>query len=176
MPPQIALLRGINVGKHNRIAMPALREHLTELGYNDVQTLIASGNIVLQSTKKPAQLERDLQQEIATRFDVDTPVIVRTAKQLAKVVDDNPYPEAGGKELHVLFLSERCPADAAKALEDAELDPEGVRIAGREVYCHYANGMQNSPLGKLLGKQLPKLGTDRNWNTVLKLLEMTRAE
>jgi uncharacterized protein (DUF1697 family) len=171
---QIALLRGINLGQHNRIAMPALREHLTALGYGDVQTVVASGNVVLDSDVKPAQLERDLQQQIADAFDVDTPVIVRTATQMAKVVRDNPFPDGGGKELHVLFLSKTCPAAPAKALEALDLEPEQLAVRGREVYCWYRNGMQNSPMAKALGKHLKKEGTDRNWNTVLKLVELTR--
>src|SRR4051812_9717308 len=93
---QIALLRGINVGKHNRISMPELREHLGAEGYGNVRTLIASGNIVLESTAAPAQLEKDLQETIAERFGVDTPVVVRTAEQLAQIVDDNPFPDGGG--------------------------------------------------------------------------------
>jgi uncharacterized protein (DUF1697 family) len=174
MPAQIALLRGINVGSHNRISMPDLRAHLTELGYENVQTIVASGNIVLETPTKTAQLEKDLQKQIAAQFGVDTPVICRTAAQVKKVVDANPFPDGGGKELHVLFLPEKCPAEPARALRALELEPEQVHIAGKEIYCWYVNGMQNSPMGKAIGKHLPKFGTDRNWNTVLKLLELTR--
>lgn len=174
MPPQIALLRGINLGKHNRIAMPELREHLTELGYGDVRTVVASGNIVLDSGVKPAQLEQDLQAQIADRFGVDTPVIVRTAAQLAKVVAANPFPDGGGKELHVLFLATRCAAADAKALRALELDPECLEVAGKEIYARYVNGMQSSPMGKALGKHVSVTATDRNWNTVIKLLELAR--
>jgi uncharacterized protein (DUF1697 family) len=169
-----ALLRGINLGARNRISMPELREHLTDEGYGDVRTIVASGNVVLESPKKPAQLERDLRATIAKRFDVDTPVIVRTAKQIAAVVEGNPWPDAGGKELHVLFLSERCPAPAKRALEALELEPERLAVSGREIYAWYVRGMQKSALGKALEKHLPRAGTDRNWNTVLKLRELTR--
>lgn len=170
----VALLRGINLGARNRISMPELREHLTDEGYGDVRTIVASGNVVLESPKKPAQLERDLRTTIAKRFDVDTPVIVRTAKQIAAVVEGNPWPDAGGKELHVLFLSERCPAPAKRELEALDLEPERLAVSGREIYAWYVNGMQNSALGKALEKHLPRAGTDRNWNTVLKLRELTR--
>jgi uncharacterized protein (DUF1697 family) len=169
-----ALLRGINLGARNRISMPELREHLTDEGYGDVRTIVASGNVVLESPKKPAELERDLRATIAKRFDVDTPVIVRTAKQIAAVVDGNPWPDAGGKELHVLFLPERCPAAAKRELEALELAPEQLHVAGREIYARYVDGMQNSAMGKALDKHLPRTGTDRNWNTVLKLRELTR--
>jgi len=174
MSVHVALLRGINLGAHNRVSMPELREHLTAEGYGNVRTVVASGNVVLESTKKPAQLERDLRATIAERFGVDTPVIVRTARQIAGVVAGNPWPDAGGKELHVLFLAERCPAAAKRELEALDLSPEQLHVAGREVYARYVNGMQNSRMGKALDKHLPRMGTDRNWNTVLKLRELTR--
>jgi uncharacterized protein (DUF1697 family) len=167
-----ALLRGINIGARNRVSMPELREHLGAQGYGDVQTIVASGNIVLESTAKPAQLEQHLRKTIAGRFGVDTPVIVRTARQIAGIVKKNPFPDAGGKELHVLFLPERCPAAAAKALGELDLEPEGFEIAGRDIYCFYGAGYQNSPLAKALDKHLRKTGTDRNWNTVLKLHDL----
>jgi uncharacterized protein (DUF1697 family) len=170
----VALLRGINLGSRNRVSMPDLREHLSGEGYGDVQTIVASGNVVLESTKKPAQLEQDLQKTIADRFGVDTPVIVRTARQIASIVKQNPFPDAGGKALHVLFLPERCPAAAKTALGALDLEPEQLVISGREVYAHYAAGYQNSPLARALDKHLRKTGTDRNWNTVLKLHELTR--
>lgn len=172
MARYIALLRAINLGSHNRVPMPELREHLAELGYTDIATVVASGNIVLSAAAKPAQLERDLKAQIAERFGVDTPVVVRTKAQLAKVVRDNPFPDAGGKELHVLFLAERCPAAAARVLGDLELDPEALVVSGREIYAHYANGMQKSPMGRALAKHVKGVATDRNWNTVLKLHDL----
>ena len=170
----VALLRGINLGSHNRVPMPELRAHLTEEGYGNVQTIVASGNIVLESDKKPAQLEKDLRVTIAERFGVDTPVICRTARQIATIVNKNPFPDAGGKALHVLFLAQRCPAAAKSALEALDLAPEEVVVSGREIYAHYAAGYQNSALARALDKHLRKQGTDRNWNTVLKLRELTR--
>lgn len=173
-PMHVALLRGINLGSYNRISMPELRAHLTGQGYGNVQTIVASGNIVLESDKTPAQLQSDLRETIAERFGVDTPVICRTARQMATIVKRNPFPHAGGKALHVLFLEKPCPAAARAALEALDLAPEQVVVSGREIYAHYATGYQNSQLAKAIDKQLPKQGTDRNWNTVLKLRELTR--
>jgi uncharacterized protein (DUF1697 family) len=171
----IALLRGINVGKHNRIAMPDLRAHLGELGYGDVKTVVASGNIVLESTASAKQLAADLRAAIKERFDVDTPVVVRSATQLGKVVKANPFPDAAEdpKRFQVMFLDDTCPAAVAKALEEADLGNEQIDVAGREIYTWHRDGIQDSPSGKLLAKQLRGQGTARNWNTVLKLLELT---
>lgn len=173
MAVHVALLRGINVGAHNRVAMPALREHLAELGYGNVRTLLQSGNIVLESQAKPAQLERDLQRAIAARFAVDTPVVVRSAKALAAVVADNPIPDGAGdpKRFQVFFLSDRCPADEATAIAAGDFGDEQVVVHGREVYAWHVDGVQSSPLAKRLG-QLSVSATARNWNTIGKLLEL----
>jgi len=174
MPRQIALLRGINLGPRNRVPMPELRELLTELGYEDVATVVQSGNIVLGSTR-PTDLGRDLQQQIAERFGVDTPVLVRTAGQLAKVVADNPFPEAAQdpRRYQVSFLSAKCSPAVARELEAADIAPEQVAVRGREIYAWHVNGIQRSPLAKLLtDNKLGAIATARNWSTVLKLHEL----
>lgn len=155
--------------------MPELRELLTGLGYEDVVTLVQSGNVVLGSSVAPAELERDLQREIAERFGVDTPVVARSRQQLAKVVAGNPFPDAADdpKRYQVSFLAAKCPTAAARELEAADVAPERVAVRGREVYTWHVNGIQHSPLAKLLTER--KLGvtsTARNWNTVLKLHEL----
>jgi uncharacterized protein (DUF1697 family) len=176
MAVQIALLRGINLGSRNRVPMPQLREHLAELGYGEVQTVVKSGNLVLESTASAKQLAADLQKAIADRFGVDTPVVVRTAKQLAKVVEDNPFPDAveDPKRYQVTFLDGKCSAAEARALSEADVSPERLHVAGREIYVWHVEGIQNSPAAKLMGRKLSGVATARNWNTVLKLLELTR--
>jgi uncharacterized protein (DUF1697 family) len=176
MAVQIALLRGINLGPRNRVSMPDLRAHLADLGYGDVKTVVQSGNLVLESTASAERLAADLQAAIADRFGVDSPVVVRTAKQLAKVVQDNPFPDAveDPKRYQVTFLDATCPADAARALNDADVAPERLHAAGREIYVWHVDGIQNSPAAKLLSRQLSGVQTARNWNTILKLLELTR--
>jgi len=175
MARQVALLRGINLGARNRVPMPELRELLTALGYEDVVTVVQSGNVVLGTAADQAELERELQGQIAQRFGVDTPVVVRSARELANVVADNPFPHAAAvpKRFQVSFLSTSCPADAARELEAPDLAPEQVAVRGREVYAWHANGIQRSPLSELLtDRKLGVTATARNWNTVLKLHEL----
>jgi uncharacterized protein (DUF1697 family) len=176
MAVQIALLRGINLASRNRVPMPALREHLAELGYGEVQTVVQSGNLVLESTASTKPLAADLQAAIADRFGVDTPVVVRTAKQLAKVVADNPFPDAveDPKRFQVTFLDAACSTAEARTLNAADVSPERLHVAGREIYVWHVNGIQKSPAAKLLSRELAGVQTARNWNTVLKLLELTR--
>lgn len=175
MERQIALLRGINLGARNRVPMPGLRDLLFKLGCEDVATLVQSGNIVLTATAGAADLERDLQAQIAEAFGVDTPVLVRTRDQLAKVVADNPLPaaESDPKRFQVSFLSAPPDAAVAGALEAADLAPEQVAVRGREIYAWHPAGIQSSPLAKLLtDRRLGVTATARNWNTVTKLLEL----
>jgi uncharacterized protein (DUF1697 family) len=171
----VALLRAINLGSHNRVSMPDLRAQLDDLGYEDVATVVQSGNIVLTSPSKPAELSRDLRALLAERFDVDTPVVVRTAAQLRKAIKDNPLPEAEGdlKLFQVVFCEDKVPAEIARGIESADIGDERVAVRGREVYAWHVNGIQNSPLAKLLvDKRLRTIGTARNWNTVLKLRDL----
>jgi uncharacterized protein (DUF1697 family) len=158
--------------------MPALREALTELGYGDVRTLVASGNVVLTSRLSPARLERDLQRQIADAFGVDVPVVVRTRDELAAVIDANPLADAmtEPKRLQVTFLGAEAPPELVAAVEAAAEPPELVAIRGREVYAWHPDGIQHSKLAaRLAGRSLGVTATARNWNTVTKLLELADA-
>src|SRR5256885_2361114 len=90
MARHIVLLRGINVGSHNRIAMPELREALEAAGFDDVQTYVQSGNVVLSSGKSAAEVARACERQITKSFGLEIDVIVRTRAQLAKIVERNP--------------------------------------------------------------------------------------
>jgi uncharacterized protein (DUF1697 family) len=175
MARYIALLRGINLGSNRRVAMGELREALTEAGYEDVRTHLQSGNVLLTSDDPPERLQRDLQKLIAGGLGVDTPVIVRTRDDLARVVADNPLADVADdpKRLQVSFLSAELDPDTARELAGADVAPERVAIDGREIYAWHAGGIQRSPLAKLLTDQrLGVTATARNWNTVTKLLEL----
>ena len=177
MPRQVVLLRGINVGKHNRVGMAPLRELLAGLGHEDVRTLLQSGNVVLTSRQTGAKLERALEKAIAGELGVEPRVVVRTVDELAAVVEHDPFGDLADqpKLYQVSFLSEALAPAVAQELEAADVAPERVAVHGREVYAWHPGGVQRSPLVKLLTDQ--KLGvaaTARNWNTVTKLLELAR--
>jgi uncharacterized protein (DUF1697 family) len=177
MPRQIALLRGINLGARNRVSMPELRELLTGLGHEDVRSLLQSGNVVLTSDKKGAQLERALEEAIAGELGVESRVVVRTAPELAAVVERDPLGDVADdpKRYQVSFLSAKPKAAVVRELEAADVAPERVAVSGREIYAWHANGIQRSPLAKLLtDRKLGVTATARNWSTVTKLLELAR--
>jgi uncharacterized protein (DUF1697 family) len=175
MATQIALLRGINVGAHNRIGMADLRELLSSLGYGNPRTLLQSGNVVLASDVPPDDLGRELEREISGRFGVKTPVIVRTRKEIAAVVARDPLRDAVDRDklYQVSFLSAK--PDKKTMLEIAAVDvaPERFVHVGREIYSWHPSGIHASPLAKLLSEEhLGVTATARNWNTTAKLLQL----
>ena len=172
---RIALLRGINIGPRQRVSMPELRALMEELGHKDVETLVQSGNVVFTSRAKPASLEKKLEQEIEKQLGVDPKVVVRTRDELAAVIEANPFPDTPNakKNLHVTFLSGEPDAEAVKQLEATDFGDDRLSFRGREIYIAYKDGMGRSELAKQLAKaKLGVAATDRNWNTVTKLLEM----
>ena len=135
MPRQIVLLRGINLGSRNRIAMPELRDLLTTAGMREVRTYVQSGNVVLESAATPTELEREAAKLISERFGFDVPVVVRTARELAAVVELNPLGDVADnpKRYQVSFLSAKPQAEVVKALQAAAVEPERVAFHGREI-------------------------------------------
>ena len=155
--------------------MPALRSALADAGYEDVQTYVQSGNVVLSSGEKPAALERSLERLIEDRFKLSIPVVVRTRVQLAKVVDRNPLGDVAKdpKRYQVAFLRSKLTREAVDALQEAATEPERVVIDGLEIYSWHDGGVARSKLWAAIASK--KLGVDataRNWTTVTTLLEM----
>jgi uncharacterized protein (DUF1697 family) len=177
MANRIALLRGINIGPRQRVKMPELRALIEGLGHTDVETLVQSGNVVFTARAKPATLEKQLEEAIEAELGVDPKVVVRTRDELAAAIEANPFEVPGNpKDLHVTFLAGKPDAQARKTLEDADLAPDELKFLGREIYILYNDGMGRSELAKQLGRaKLGVAATDRNWNTVTKLLEMCDA-
>jgi uncharacterized protein (DUF1697 family) len=174
---RIALLRGINIGPRQRVKMPELRALIEGLGYTDVETLVQSGNVVFTARAKPATLEKQLEEEIEAQLGVDPKVVVRTRDELAAAIEANPFEvPSNPKDLHVTFLSGEPDAAAREALEAADFGADRLAFRGREIYIAYDNGMGRSELAKQLTRaKLGVAATDRNWNTVTKLLEMCDA-
>jgi uncharacterized protein (DUF1697 family) len=175
MPTHVVLLRGINLGAHNRVPMTELREHLSGLGYGDVRTLLQSGNVVLHADVPPERLAREIEGEVAARFGVKSPVVVRTREQLAAVVALDPLREfvENDKLYQVSFLSGEPSGEAIEKLAGIDVEPERFVHVGREIYAWHPKGIHSSPLARMLSdKRLGVTATARNWSTIAKLLEL----
>jgi uncharacterized protein (DUF1697 family) len=172
IPVRIALLRGINVGGHAKVAMADLRAMVLELGLAEPQTLLQSGNLLFRSDASAKALERKLEDATAERFGFKVTYFLRDAAQWSGIIAANPFPDeakADPGHLLVQFLRTAPDAAAVAALQAAIRGPEIVRAHGRHAYIIYPDGIGRS---RLTGPMIEaKLGpaTGRNWNTILKL-------
>lgn len=174
MPAYIALLRAINVGGHKKVAMADLRGLVAALGFQDVQTLLQTGNIVFRGgTKTGAALERLLETEAAERLGLVTDFFVRSGKEWQGIIARNPFRHEAKRDpshLVVQLLKGAPRAGNVKRLQDAIAGPEVVRALGRQLYVFCPAGIGRSRLtSKLMEDKLGMRATGRNWNTVLKL-------
>lgn len=174
----IALLRGINVGGHNKIPMAGLCSLCADLGWSDVQSYIQSGNLVFSANGTAAALEIKLERAIMEEFGFSIPVIVRAATDWPAYVKNNPFPAASEREPNrvMLGLSKTPPKpDAAKLLQERAANGEHIAQAGDAIWMHFKKGVAGSKLSPALFDRLVGSPvTMRNWRTVLKLEEMTR--
>jgi uncharacterized protein (DUF1697 family) len=169
------LLRGINLGSRNRVAMPDLRQRLQEAGMDDVGTYLQSGNVVVSSDASPEALARDCERVIEAGFGLKIAVVVRTRDELAAVVKRNPLGDVATnpKRYQVSFLSAEPEPAVIKKLAALPAEAEQFVASGRELYAWHPDGVARSKLwNTLAGKGLGVTATARNWTTVTKLLEM----
>jgi uncharacterized protein (DUF1697 family) len=175
MAVHVALLRGINLGAVHKVSMPVLRERLAEAGYEDVQTLLQSGNVVLSSASKPDAVAARLEAQLEEWFGFAVPVVVRSRAQLAKVVERDPFGDVATepKKYVVTFLGGKPDAAFVKQIKDGDYGAERFAVHGRELYTWHPDGIHKSKLARLVGdSRLGVTATGRNWATVTKLLEL----
>ncbi len=160
MPNRIALLRGVNLGGHKKVAMPELRNVVASLGHADVATYIQSGNVIFSSDSgDTGQLAADLERAIADNTGVQAGVVVLTRDELAQVTRDSPYAsEPNPRFVHVIFLPADPDPELAARLSAAEQQAaqkgsrDTVQLVGRAVFLHTPDGYGTSELARLLGR------------------------
>ncbi len=169
---RIVLLRAVNLGARNKVPMAELRGLLEEAGYGDVQTYIASGNVLLDGPRSGRAVGRKLEQIVADAFGVRTIAIVRTPDELAAVVAEHPFGRDTSRS-HVVFLADEPSREAAERLAAADHAPDRAELAGKHVYVQYPAGVQGARLSAArLERLLEVPGTHRNWRTVAALAEL----
>lgn len=163
----IALLRAVNVGGTGTLPMAELRRLCSEAGFQNPRTYIASGNVVLASRLSAASVQARLEQALAAYAGKPVKVLLRSAPEMAAVLQANPFPEAPGNRVLVSFLDHAPPEDLLAGVRGRT--NEEIRPGRREVYVRYPEGMADS---KLL---IPAAaaGTARNLNTVAALVRMS---
>ena len=164
VPTYVALLRGVNVGGHNKVPMATLRQALEASGLERVRTYIQSGNVVLDARMDDAAaVATHVREVIATSFGLDIATIAVASSAFAAVVAANPYPDE---------------TEQVRAVQDAATQ-KGTRdtctVDGTVMYLHTPEGFGTSELAKALstkGRGIHRSGTARNWATVTALLAL----
>lgn len=179
-PRIAALLRGINVGGRNKIAMATLRELMTELGFLDVTTHLQSGNIVFSAQgEEPAQAAAAIEAGIEQQLSLKVAVLARSGSELKQVVQAHPLREVASNpsRMLVVFLASLVDRDLIADLREQDFAPDRFVVAEREIYVWAPNGVSETKLTYAFWeKQLGGVtATARNWNTVQRLKEMTNA-
>jgi uncharacterized protein (DUF1697 family) len=181
MARYVGLLRGINVGGRNRVAMGELRQLTEALGHTEVATYIQSGNVVFTSPETDSGALADaLEQAIAVSLAVRPAVVVLSRADLARVIADNPFPgEPNPKCLHAIFRRRDLAPEAAAAVEEAQRrawakgSRDEVVPVGRTLFLHTPDGLGRSELAAQLARSGAQAdGTARNWATVTRLAAM----
>jgi uncharacterized protein (DUF1697 family) len=175
MGAQIVLLRGVNLGARNRVAMPALAEALQAQGIAPVRTYLQSGNVVVASELSESQLTAAVKDVVRDRFDIDIDVLVRTRDELAAVVSGNPLATVATdpKRFQVSFLARELDGASLQRLRGLAAESERLEAVGRELYAWHPGGVARSKLwAGLAARTLGVPATARNWSTVESLLAL----
>lgn len=175
----IAILRGINVGTGRKVPMADLKVLCTKLGLVNVQTYIQSGNLVfeLPHAETITDLEQRLRQSFSESFGFDIPVIIRTAQEWAESISRNPFiPEKGKDEKRLYLTCLQCEPspELLEKIKDYQFLPDRYEIIGRDIFLSCENGYGQTKINNdFFEKKLKVTATTRNWNTVMKLKELS---
>jgi uncharacterized protein (DUF1697 family) len=174
----VALLRGINLGAKNKVAMGDLRGLIEALGYNDVRTYLQSGNLIFDSSSSSREkIAARIEKAIAGEFGLDIAVIMRTHPELERVATGNPFFSKAAKHtsLQVMFLADSPSSKAVKALDPDRSAPDRFHVRGKDVFLWLPKGSARSKLTiTYFEKALGTRATARNWRTVTKLLHLVQ--
>jgi uncharacterized protein (DUF1697 family) len=172
LPRFVVLLRGVNVGKGNRVPMAEFRALLEGLGGSQVRTLLNSGNAVFASAARdPRGHAARIAAGVEERFGVVTPVIVKSAAEYAAVVAGNPIvpPDSDHSRFLVAFAMDAAALRALEGLQSLAAPGERFVITEAAAYLHATGGLLESAVGKALLGKAGRSVTTRNWATVLKI-------
>lgn len=180
MPVLICMLRGVNVGGHNKIKMDVLRAICVSLKCEGPQTLLQSGNVVFRTANRNiVELSKSIEVAIERKLGFRPNVLLRTVPELRDAIVRSPFAKRSGIDpgkLVVTFLGAELNAQGRKALLAMDVAPEELHALGRELYVYFPNGQARPKLSwprveKIIGPAF----TSRNWNTVTKLLQLAES-
>lgn len=177
MQTYISILRGINLGGHNTIKMDDLKKLLSEIGLQNIQTYIQSGNVVYQFRKTDTKnLDTLIRSKILDQYGFEVPVITMTLNELALTVKGNTFVENKTKDpafFHITFLSDKPQPENLDNISATKYSPDEFAIIDKAVYLYCPKGYGITKLSnKFLETKLRVNATTRNWKTVNELLKI----
>jgi uncharacterized protein (DUF1697 family) len=176
MKTYVLLLRGVMPVGKNKVPMAALRQVLADTGFKNVRTYIASGNALVDTDIAPKDLEVQVHELIKTHIGPDLVVVARTGTQLQKVLDENPFTK--GYDISRVFFASFASSPSeqkVKALLAQDFSPEEIIITEHTAYLYLPGNAARAKLtNAFLEKQLGVSMTARNFNTMSKLIEMSK--
>jgi len=169
----ISLLRGINVGGHNKILMKDLTEMFIKTGFEGVKTYIQSGNIIFKyDSKETSELEQTIHEAISKTFQLDVPVIIRTSEQFEALANQNPFMnnDPDPKSLHLALLQREPEKRLVDALSTYQIGNDQFKLIGQDIYLFCPDGFGKTKLSNTFWDQkLKTISTIRNWKTIQEL-------
>lgn len=174
MTRRIVLLRGVNVGGRNKLPMKAFANALEGLGCENVKTYIQSGNAVMDGEASA----NDIGAAIRKVAGFTPHVFVATSAAFRKTAASNPFAKeaaGSGKTVHLFLLDAAPSKEAVEALGALKRPREDFAVAGKALFLHTPEGFAGSKIAERIDRVLDTTTTARNWNTVLKLIELAEA-
>lgn len=177
MTTYISILRGINVSGHSVVKMDALRKLFADLGFQNIQTYIQSGNIVFQDKRtEPQKLENKIAKAITEQFTFDVPVIVKEFIDLKQIIANSSFLTDNTKDiahLHVTFLAEKPALERFNKIKEEQYQADELHLLDKAIYLYCPNSYSNSKLtNSFFENKLKMKATTRNWKTTTQLIDI----
>jgi uncharacterized protein (DUF1697 family) len=171
----IALLKGINVGGHKKVPMIALRELLKELGYQDIQTYIQSGNVIFKTEERNIQkIEDTISTSVKKHFGFEVSVLVKTREDLKRIFEASPFPEEQKKASYFMMLNHKPEQVLIDKVSEKVYEGETYEIISDCIYYFYEKGLGQAKFNvNFFERKLNTFATARNYNTLVKLLYLS---
>jgi len=175
MNQYIVLLKGINVGGNKKVPMAELRQLLADIGFEEVQTYIQSGNVILQTEETNRLiLENKISQAILDHFGFEVSVLVKTKEELQRIFDDSPFPEDKKEASHFMMLYNTTEKELVKEASEKTYEGEEYQIINDCIYYFYEKGLGQAKFSvNFFERKFKTFATARNYNTMLKLLSLS---
>jgi uncharacterized protein (DUF1697 family) len=178
MQTYISFLRGVNMAGHNKIKMTDLTALYKDLGFNDAETFIQSGNVIFtySSSKSVRSISLKIETAIHQKYKYDVSVMIRTYEEMKKLIPANPFLEEENfdpSKMAVIFLYDNPTEAQIQKVKDVDYPPDKFKVIGNEIFIYCPNGFGRTKLyTNFFENKMKVKGTGRNWKTIITLIDL----